>query len=189
HDVGDKDGVIIVDHGFIPRPKESNLLIKPSIKDAFDSCERQVADRVIVSPYFLSPGRHWKQDIPSLTAEASKEHPGVTYMITPHLGLHGQIVVCSFFIIYFCLILASYRLKASKLVFLVVLIPYVSQIHEKDLMNDRIKHCIRHVAGDAEERAVCVGTGKCRLYHVESYDHLCSGLRSIFMYRPVIHIG
>ncbi|XP_026405083.1 sirohydrochlorin ferrochelatase, chloroplastic-like [Papaver somniferum] len=149
--VGDKDGVIIVDHG--SRRKESNLLLndfvamfrdktgypivepahmelaEPSIKDAFGSCVRQGANRVIVSPYFLSPGRHWKQDIPSLTAEAAKEHPGVTYLITAPLGLHEQIV---------------------------------------EVVNDRIKHCISHVAGDAEECAVCVGTGKCRLYHVES---------------------
>ncbi|KAI3997697.1 hypothetical protein MKX01_040670 [Papaver californicum] len=120
HSVGHKDGVIIVDHG--SRRKESNLLLndfvamfrdktgypivepahmelaEPSIKDAFDSCVRQGANRVIVSPYFLSPGRHWKQDV----------------------------------------------------------------------VNDRIKHCISHVAGDAEECAVCVGTGKCRLYLVES---------------------
>ncbi|MCL7029687.1 hypothetical protein MKW94_003639 [Papaver nudicaule] len=149
--VGDKDGVIIVDHG--SRRKESNLLLndfvamfrhktgypivepahmelaEPSIKDAFDSCVQQGASRVIVSPYFLSPGRHWKQDIPSLTAEAAMEHPGVAYLITAPLGLHEQIV---------------------------------------DVVNDRIKHCISHVAGDAEECAVCVGTGKCRLYHVES---------------------
>ncbi|KAI3892943.1 hypothetical protein MKX03_037507 [Papaver bracteatum] len=151
--VGDKDGVIIVDHG--SRRKESNLLLsksffelaEPSIKDAFGSCVRQGANRVIVSPYFLSPGRHWKQDIPSLTAEAAKEHPGVTYLITAPLGLHEQIVA------------------------LTDLIPCVSQIHGQvvwKVVNDRIKHCISHVAGDAEECAVCVGTGKCRLHHVES---------------------
>lgn len=34
----------------------------------------------------------------------------------------------------------------------------------QDVVNDRIKHCVSHVAGDADECAVCVGTGKCRLY-------------------------
>ncbi|GFP98944.1 cytochrome c oxidase subunit 5c [Phtheirospermum japonicum] len=96
--VDEGDGVIIVDHG--SRRKESNLMLnefvvmfkektkypivepahmelaEPSIKDAFDSCVRQGAQRVIVSPFFLFPGRHWHQDIPSLTAEAAKEHPG-----------------------------------------------------------------------------------------------------------------
>ncbi|XP_057769291.1 sirohydrochlorin ferrochelatase, chloroplastic isoform X1 [Salvia miltiorrhiza] len=108
------DGVIIVDHG--SRRKESNLMLnefvvmfrdktkypivepahmelaEPSIKDAFDSCVRQGARRVIVSPFFLFPGRHWNQDIPSLTAEAAKEHPEVSYVITAPLGLHELLV-------------------------------------------------------------------------------------------------
>lgn len=147
--VGDKDGVIIVDHG--SRRKESNLMLnefvtmfrdktgylivepahmelaEPSITNAFSSCVQQGANRVIVSPFFLFPGRHWHQDIPSLTAEAAKEHPGVSYVITAPLGLHGLLV---------------------------------------DVVNDRIKHCLKHVAGDEAECAVCAGTGKCRVYQL-----------------------
>ncbi|KAI3452458.1 hypothetical protein Pfo_009122 [Paulownia fortunei] len=112
--VGESDGVVIVDHG--SRRKESNLMLnefvvmfrektkypivepahmelaEPSIKDAFNSCVQQGAKRVIVSPFFLFPGRHWHQDIPSLTAEAAKEHPGVSYVITAPLGLHELLV-------------------------------------------------------------------------------------------------
>ncbi|KAK9119773.1 hypothetical protein Scep_017866 [Stephania cephalantha] len=114
HRLGAKDGVIVVDHG--SRRKESNLMLnefvamfrertgypivepahmelaEPSIKHAFDSCVRQGANRIIISPYFLFPGRHWHQDIPQLTAEAAKEHPGVSYMITAPIGLHEQMV-------------------------------------------------------------------------------------------------
>lgn len=36
-------------------------LAEPSIGDAFQSCVQQGANRVIVSPFFLSPGRHWSQ--------------------------------------------------------------------------------------------------------------------------------
>ncbi|XP_028772322.1 sirohydrochlorin ferrochelatase, chloroplastic-like [Neltuma alba] len=145
--VGDGDGVIIVDHG--SRRKESNLMLhefvemfkhksgyeivepahmelaEPSIADAFESCIQQGACRIIVSPFFLFPGRHWHQDIPSLTAEAAKDHPGVSYIITAPLGLHQLLV---------------------------------------DVVDDRIKHCLRHVAGDADECSICAGTGKCRLY-------------------------
>ncbi|XP_076885145.1 sirohydrochlorin ferrochelatase, chloroplastic-like [Bidens hawaiensis] len=141
------DGLIIVDHG--SRRKESNLMLnefvamfvektgyrivepvhmeqaEPSIRDAFHSCVQQGANRVIVSPFFLFPGRHWHQDIPSLTAEAAKDFPGVSYMITAPLGLHPLLV---------------------------------------DVADDRIKHCLSHVAGDADECAVCAGTGKCHLY-------------------------
>ncbi|KAL4379087.1 hypothetical protein GQ457_02G011960 [Hibiscus cannabinus] len=145
--VGQKDGIIIVDHG--SRRKESNLMLnefvamfrektgypivepahmelaEPSISDAFGLCVERGADRVIVSPFFLFPGRHWYQDIPSLTADAAKDHPGVSFMITAPLGLHELLV---------------------------------------DVMNDRIKHCLSHVAGDADECAACAGTSKCKLY-------------------------
>ncbi|KAK2661710.1 hypothetical protein Ddye_000284 [Dipteronia dyeriana] len=145
--VGDKDGVIIVDHG--SRRRESNLMLnefvtmfrdktgypivepahmelaEPSIKDAFSLCVQQGANRVIVSPFFFFPGRHWHQDIPSLTAEAAKEHPDASYIVTAPLGLHELLV---------------------------------------DVVNDRIKHCLSHVAGDADECIVCAGTNKCRLY-------------------------
>ncbi|XP_044501639.1 sirohydrochlorin ferrochelatase, chloroplastic isoform X2 [Mangifera indica] len=145
--VGDKDGVIIVDHG--SRRRESNLMLnefvvmfrgktgypivepahmelaEPSIKDAFGLCVQQGASRVVVSPFFLFPGRHWHKDIPSLTAEAAKEHPGVSYMVTAPLGLHELLV---------------------------------------DVVNDRLNHCLSHVAGDADECAACAGTNKCRLY-------------------------
>lgn len=33
------------------------------------------------------------QDIPSLTAEAAKDHPGISYIITAPLGLHEKLVV------------------------------------------------------------------------------------------------
>ncbi|RLM77959.1 sirohydrochlorin ferrochelatase [Panicum miliaceum] len=173
--VGDKDAVVIVDHG--SRRQESNLMLndfvemfrartgykivepahmeeleelpgvvekhptelrrpqesfhkmqelaEPTIKDAFGKCVQQGASRVIVSPYFLSTGRHWKQDIPALAAEASKEHSNIPYIVTAPLGLHELIV---------------------------------------DIMNDRIKYCLLQVAGDVDECTVCAGTGKCRLY-------------------------
>lgn len=35
----------------------------------------------------------YKQDIPALTAEAAKEHPGISYIVTAPLGLHEQLVV------------------------------------------------------------------------------------------------
>ncbi|XP_078172895.1 uncharacterized protein LOC144566749 isoform X2 [Carex rostrata] len=78
---GDKDAVMIVDHG--SRREESNLMLnefvkmfrarmsyqivepahmelaEPTIKDAFAKCVQHGATRVIVSPFFLFPGRHW----------------------------------------------------------------------------------------------------------------------------------
>ncbi|XP_042408251.1 sirohydrochlorin ferrochelatase, chloroplastic-like isoform X3 [Zingiber officinale] len=100
-------------------------LAEPSISDAFKLCVQKGATRVIVSPFFLFPGRHWLQDIPALVTDASKYHSGISFVITAPLGLHELMV---------------------------------------DVMNDRIKYCLSHVAGDADECSVCAGTGKCRLY-------------------------
>ncbi|XVF62618.1 hypothetical protein PTKIN_Ptkin09bG0022700 [Pterospermum kingtungense] len=114
--VGEKDGIIIVDRG--SRRRESNLMLnefvimfrekteypivepplmelaEPLIRDAFGLCVQQGAGRVIVSPFFLFPRRHWYQDV----------------------------------------------------------------------VNERIKHCLSHVAGNADECASCAGTSKCKLY-------------------------
>ncbi|WP_442481495.1 CbiX/SirB N-terminal domain-containing protein [Aeoliella sp. SH292] len=106
-------GVIVVDHG--SRRGESNDLLlavaemfrdgsgidivepahmelaKPTIADAFAKCVERGARTVVVFPYFLSPGRHWSEDIPRLAAEAAANHPGVSHLVTAPLGLHSLI--------------------------------------------------------------------------------------------------
>ncbi len=109
---GDTDqiGVVIVDHGS-KRGQSNEMLLgvvdlflkhsryrivepahmelaEPSIATAFDRCVQRGADRVVVSPYFLLPGRHWDQDIPALAAAAAKKHAGIAYLVTAPLGLH-----------------------------------------------------------------------------------------------------
>ena len=63
-------------------------LAEPSIATAFDACVARGARTVVVSPYFLLPGRHWRQDIPALVEEAAARHPGVTYLVAAPFGLH-----------------------------------------------------------------------------------------------------
>eukprot|EP00268_Persea_americana_P039804 TRINITY_DN3945_c0_g1_i3.p1 TRINITY_DN3945_c0_g1~~TRINITY_DN3945_c0_g1_i3.p1 ORF type:complete len:186 (+),score=40.88 TRINITY_DN3945_c0_g1_i3:249-806(+) len=107
--VGDGDGLIIVDHG--SRRQESNLML-----NEFVAMFRDRTGYPIVEPAHM--------DIPSLAAEAAKDHPGVSYIVTAPLGLHELLV---------------------------------------DVVNERLKYCLRHAVGDAEECMVCAGTGKCRL--------------------------
>lgn len=102
--------VIIVDHG--SRRMESNEtlhratsrfaadskyeivepahmeLAEPSIATAFDRCVQRGARRVIVFPYFLSPGRHWTEDIPAIVAQAAQKHSTVEWLVTAPFGLH-----------------------------------------------------------------------------------------------------
>ena len=63
-------------------------LAEPSIQTAFDRCVGRGAALVVVSPYFLLPGRHWDQDIPALTAAAATRHPAVPFLVAAPLGLH-----------------------------------------------------------------------------------------------------
>lgn len=104
-------GVIVVDHG--SRREESNNLLlevveafhahsswkivepahmelaEPSIKTAYGKCVERGAQLIVVFPYFLSPGRHWNQDIPTLTAKAAESHPSVKHLVTAPIGLHS----------------------------------------------------------------------------------------------------
>ncbi len=63
-------------------------LAEPSIASAFARCVEQGAQLVVVFPYFLSPGRHWHEDIPRLAAEAAANHLGVEYRVAEPIGLH-----------------------------------------------------------------------------------------------------
>lgn len=107
-------GVIIVDHGsvraesnetleelvdrFRLRHKGGNIepahmeLAEPSIATAFERCVEQGAKHIIVIPYFLGPGKHWKHDIPNLTREAADRHDGVSFQVGEPIGLHPMML-------------------------------------------------------------------------------------------------
>jgi sirohydrochlorin ferrochelatase len=109
-------GIVIVDHG--SRLEESNRMLEevarqfagrfgdrfsivepahmeiaePSIATAYAKCVARGAQRVVVCPFFLGPGKHWTLDIPRLTAEAAKKFPGTQYHVTPTLGIDDLIL-------------------------------------------------------------------------------------------------
>ena len=109
-------GIIIVDHG--SRRRESNEMLheatarfaqqsefsivepahmelaEPTIAQAFARCVERGATEIVVFPYFLSPGRHWTEDIPRLAAAAADNHPGIPWLVTAPFGLHpGMLAV------------------------------------------------------------------------------------------------
>lgn len=47
---------------------------------------------MVVTPYFLGPGRHWQEDIPALTTAAAAKHPGTEFLVAAPLGLHPLVV-------------------------------------------------------------------------------------------------
>jgi sirohydrochlorin ferrochelatase len=112
-ELGESIGVIVVDHG--SRRAEANGMLEcvaaafraqsgvgivehahmelapPTIGDAFDACVARGARHVVVCLYFLSPGRHSREDIPALAAEAAARHPGVGFSVTQPLGVDARI--------------------------------------------------------------------------------------------------
>jgi len=109
-------GIIIVDHG--SRRAQSNAMLEevaslfaqrfsalydivepahmeiaePLIATAYDRCVERGATRIIVTPFFLGPGKHWTGDIPRLTAQAAARHPGTTFHVTMPLGIDDLIL-------------------------------------------------------------------------------------------------
>ncbi len=110
------NGIIIVDHG--SRRDESNRMLErvaelfaqrfgrrnpivepahmelaePSIATAYARCVERGAERVVVCPFFLGPGKHWTQDIPTLTAAAAAAFPHTRYHVAPTLGIDDLIL-------------------------------------------------------------------------------------------------
>jgi len=110
---GEPVGIILVDHGSklsaandmlndvvalfrrvsayrIVEPAHMELA-QPDITAAFAACVHQGARRIVVHPYFLSPGRHSTTDIPRLVAQAAAAHPEITFHVTQPLGLDDKI--------------------------------------------------------------------------------------------------
>jgi sirohydrochlorin ferrochelatase len=62
-------------------------LAEPSIAQAFDAAVAEGAEFVFIFPYFLSPGRHSREDIPRLCAEAGARHAGIRWHCSGPIGL------------------------------------------------------------------------------------------------------
>jgi uroporphyrin-III C-methyltransferase len=70
-------------------------IASPTIDDGFAKLVKRGANHVIVHPYFLSPGRHTRGDIPVEVEEAANRNPGVTYQITEPLAAHPSVIDAS----------------------------------------------------------------------------------------------
>lgn len=111
-----KNGIVIVDHGstraesnqmlervaalFSERFKSKHEIVEPahmeltepSIATAYAKCVERGAQRIVVLPFFLGPGKHWTQDIPRLAADAATKFPGTRYHVAPTLGIDDLIL-------------------------------------------------------------------------------------------------
>ena len=61
-------------------------LADPSIAAGIANLLGQGCKEIVVLPYFLTQGRHIRQDVPELVAAALAEHPSIPFRIAPPLG-------------------------------------------------------------------------------------------------------
>lgn len=67
-------------------------LCEPSIPDGGRSCVHRGAERVLIMPYFLSPGRHVTEDLTRFRADLATEFPSVEFTLCDPLGGHPQML-------------------------------------------------------------------------------------------------
>ena len=63
-------------------------LASPDLGAAVEGLLRRGADRIVVIPYFLTPGTHLDRDLPRLVADIASVHPTVPIEVTEPLDGH-----------------------------------------------------------------------------------------------------
>lgn len=166
-------------------------LAEPSIKDAFDSCVQRGATRIIISPFFLLPGKHWSKVIYSILflmlilfwVQERTLPPSTKVIRQPHFtqdipalaaeaakahpGISYVITAplgLHELLVVCCFAASQFRCRLANWNWS-CLFKFFFLL--QDVMNDRIQQCLMHVSGDADECSVCAGTGRCRLYTSE----------------------
>jgi sirohydrochlorin ferrochelatase len=67
-------------------------LAEPGIAAGGERCVAAGAKRVVMLPYFLSPGRHVVEDLTAARDELSRRFPDVAFILAEALGSHPLIL-------------------------------------------------------------------------------------------------
>jgi len=86
--IGERGGFALVEAAFLE-------IARPDIAGGLARLVERGARHVVVHPYFLSPGRHTRGDVPVEVRAAAARHPGVTYEITEPLAAHHLVIDAS----------------------------------------------------------------------------------------------
>lgn len=86
--IGERGGFALVEPAFLE-------IEHPRVAEGFTRLVAQGAREVIVHPYFLSPGRHTRGDLPREVSEVAARHPDVGYRITEPLCAHPLVIEAS----------------------------------------------------------------------------------------------
>ncbi|QDT66299.1 sirohydrochlorin chelatase [Calycomorphotria hydatis] len=84
---------MVRERGVVPIVEIAYLeLAEPDIPTGAATCVARGADVVLMSPFFLSMGRHVAGDLEKFRAEFSAEYPEVEFKVCPPLGLDERVV-------------------------------------------------------------------------------------------------
>jgi uroporphyrin-III C-methyltransferase len=86
----------IAELGAFPIVEASFLEIEPpNIKEGIDRLVQRGVREIVVHPYFLSPGRHTRGDIPFEVQESANDYPEITFRISEPLAAHPLVITAS----------------------------------------------------------------------------------------------
>src|SRR5260370_25350779 len=86
--IGKRGGFHLVEAAFLE-------IEHPNIAEGFKGLVERGACNVTVHPYFLSPGRHTRVDLPREVRAVAQCFPGVSHMITETLCAHPLVIDAS----------------------------------------------------------------------------------------------
>ncbi|HEY8188663.1 MAG TPA: uroporphyrinogen-III C-methyltransferase [Pyrinomonadaceae bacterium] len=86
--IGELSGFTLVEPAFLE-------IEHPNIAEGFARLVELGARDITVHPYFLSPGRHTRGDIPGEVLAAASRHAGIRYRITEPLSAHPLVIEAS----------------------------------------------------------------------------------------------
>ncbi len=61
---------------------------EPNIPDAIDQALQQGAKEILALPYFLTQGRHFREDIPKILGEKARAFPETSIRLLDYVGSH-----------------------------------------------------------------------------------------------------
>ena len=64
----------------------------PSLEEAADLLVAQGVERIVIIPYFLTPGTHLERDLPSIVERILKKHQDIQAIATASLDGHPGLV-------------------------------------------------------------------------------------------------
>jgi len=64
----------------------------PSLEEAADQLVAQGVERILIIPYFLTPGTHLERDLPAIIARIIKKHKHLKVLSTDSLDGHPLLV-------------------------------------------------------------------------------------------------